>query len=299
MAAGRCDLLPASSSPRFLPRRGPSLRGRRPPTAMALPPPGAAPRRRSPTALETRVSLVAALAAQTISLSQRALRELLTEAAKYAAPSRRFGEPRSLEEALMSVPDLETVDFKVLKRTANYEIREVKPFFIAETTMPGKSGFDFSGSGQAFNVLAGYLFGKNAASEEMEMTTPVLTRRAQSDGERMEMTNPVITKQGEEGAWQMSFVLPSKYGGNLPQPKDPSVRIREVPGKIVAVSAFSGLVTDEVVREKELRLRDALRGEPEFQVKESTSVEVAQFNPPFTLPFARRNEVSLEVEKKG
>ena len=26
--------------------------------------------------------------------------------------------------------------------------------------MPGKSGFDFNGASQSFNVLAGYLFGK-------------------------------------------------------------------------------------------------------------------------------------------
>lgn len=39
----------------------------------------------------------------------------------------------------------------------------------------------------------------------------------------------------------MSFVMPSKYGANLPLPKDPSVRIKEVPKKVVAVVAFSGL----------------------------------------------------------
>ncbi|MQL96466.1 hypothetical protein Taro_029131 [Colocasia esculenta] len=172
-------------------------------------------------------------------------------------------------------------------------------YFIAETTMPGKRGFDFNGSGQAFNVLAAYLFGKNTASEQMEMTTPVFTRKAQSDGERMEMTTPVITnKLRDEDSWQMSFVMPSKYGGNLPTPRDPSVRIRELPRKIVAVAAFSGFVTDEMVKDKELRLRDALRGDLEFQAKENTLVEVAQFNPPFTLPFTRRNEVSLEVEKR-
>lgn len=33
-------------------------------------------------------------------------------------------------------------------------------FFIAETTMPGKFGFDFAGASQSFNVLAEYLFGK-------------------------------------------------------------------------------------------------------------------------------------------
>lgn len=33
-------------------------------------------------------------------------------------------------------------------------------YFIAETTMPGKYGFDFTGASRSFNVLAEYLFGK-------------------------------------------------------------------------------------------------------------------------------------------
>ncbi|XP_078434884.1 SOUL heme-binding family protein [Wolffia australiana] len=255
-----------------------------------------APRKQRPSPVETRLSLVAAIAAQTLSLSQRVLGEVLTGVAKGGArPSSKFGTPRNLEELLMSVPELETVDFEVIKRTADYEIRQVQPFFVAETTMPGRTGFDLGGSGQTFNVLAGYIFGKNTAKEQMEMTTPVLTRQ----GEKMEMTTPVVTQAGRDGAWRMSFVLPSKYGADLPLPNDPTVRIRQVPARIVAVSAFSGFVTDEVAKEKERALRAALTADSEFQVKESTSVEVAQFNPPFTLPFTRRNEVSLEVEKKG
>uniref|UniRef100_A0A1D1YZ65 Heme-binding-like protein At3g10130, chloroplastic n=1 Tax=Anthurium amnicola TaxID=1678845 RepID=A0A1D1YZ65_9ARAE len=203
---------------------------------------GAPPQRRTLSALEARVSLVAALASQTFSLSQRVLGEFLSEAAKYSTSARRFGEPRNLEEALMAIPDLETVNFKVLKRAEQYEIREVESYFVAETTMRGKRGFDFNSSGQAFNVLAAYLFGKNTASEQMKMTTPVFTRKEQSVGERMEMTTPVITKKvRDEDNWQMSFVMPSHYGGNLPSPMDPSVRIKEVPRKIVAVTAFSGL----------------------------------------------------------
>lgn len=90
------------------------------------------------------------------------------------------------------VPDLETVKYKVLSRRDQYEIREVEvlywkinyfdcfllclgfvwlfisvvvivwnqPYFIAEATMPGKTGFDFNGASQSFNVLAEYLFGK-------------------------------------------------------------------------------------------------------------------------------------------
>ncbi|XP_048127725.1 heme-binding-like protein At3g10130, chloroplastic isoform X2 [Rhodamnia argentea] len=245
------------------------------------------PPKRPISAFEARVTLVFALASQASSLSQRLLADFATETAKYVFP-KRF-ESRNLEEALMAV----------LSRRDRYEIREVEPYYIAETTMPGKTGFDFNGASQSFNVLAEYLFGKNTTKEQMEMTTPVYTRKSPSDGEKMEMTTPVMTKKVKtEGKWQMSFVMPSKYGANLPSPRDPSVRIKEVPQKIVAVVAFSGFVTDEEVKQRELKLRDALKSDGEFRVKEGASVEVAQYNPPFTLPFTRRNEVALEVERK-
>lgn len=256
------------------------------------------PQQRRPTMspFEARVSLLFALASQSASLSQRVLVDLASEAARYAVP-KRF-ESRNLEEALMAVPDLETVNFKVLSRKDQYEIREVEPYFIAETTMPAKSGFDFYGASQSFNVLAEYLFGKNRANEKMEMTTPVITRTTISDGEKMEMTTPVITRRVEDqDKWEMSFVMPSKYGATLPVPKDPSVRIKEVPRKIVAVAAFSGYVTDEEVKQRESRLRAALKNDREFQVKVGAAIEIAQYNPPFTLPFTRRNEIALEVER--
>ncbi|KAK1420775.1 hypothetical protein QVD17_22630 [Tagetes erecta] len=249
------------------------------------------------SAFEARLSLVFALASQTTSVSQRLLADLATETAKYVFP-KRF-ESRNLEEALMSVPDLETVKFKVLSRNDQYEIRELEPYFVAETTMPGKYGFDLNGSSQSFNVLAEYLFGKNTANESMEMTTPVLTRRTQSGGEAMDMTTPVITKKTEDqDKWKMSFVMPSKYGSNLPLPKNSSVTISEVPARTVAVVAFSGFVTDEDIMRRELKLRDILEKDSQFKVKSGALVEVAQYNPPFTLPFTRRNEISLEVERK-
>ncbi|XP_075513134.1 heme-binding-like protein At3g10130, chloroplastic isoform X1 [Primulina tabacum] len=247
---------------------------------------------------EARLSLVAALASQTASLSQRLLTDLASETAKYVFPSKRF-QARNLEEALMSVPDLETVEFKVLNRTDQYEIREVESFFIAQTTMPGKFGFDFAGASQSFNVLAEYLFGKNTDGKQMEMTTPVFTRRVKSEGTKMEMTTPVITKRDDiPDKWTMSFVMPSKYGADLPLPKDSSVTIKEVPKKIIAVVAFSGFVTDQEVKRRESSLRTSLKNDSRFRIKEGASVEVAQYNPPFTLPFSRRNEISLEVERK-
>ncbi|KAF3772919.1 Heme-binding-like protein [Nymphaea thermarum] len=299
-----------------------------------------------PSPIETRLSLVAALASQAFSASQRRLADLAVETWRYAFP-RRMADARNLEEMLMSVPDLESVAFKVLSRKEQYEIREVETlglsfslemlgklelsfptstskspgievhdvlflsvialsmarhaYYVAETTMTGNKGFDFTASSQAFNVLAAYLFGKNTVSEKMEMTTPVYVQKGtQSDGEKMDMTTPVITKEltGQDG-WKMSFVMPSKYGGRLPVPKDSSVQIKEVPRKFVAVSAFSGFVTDEEVKRRERQLRTAVKNDKDFQFKENSAVEIAQFNPPFTLPFMRRNEIALEVEPKN
>ncbi|EOA12562.1 hypothetical protein CARUB_v10026829mg [Capsella rubella] len=249
------------------------------------------------SATESRVSLVFALVSQASSVSQRLLADLAVETAKYVFP-KRFNSS-NLEEALMSVPDLETMNFRVLSRTDKYEIREVEPYFVAETTMPGETGFDVYGASKSFNVLAEYLFGKNTIKEKMEMTTPVVTRKVESVGEKMEMTTPLITsKAKDQNQWRMSFVMPSKYGSNLPLPKDPSVKIQEVPRKIVAVVAFSGYVTNEEIERREQELRRALQNDKKFRVRDGVSVEVAQYNPPFTLPFTRRNEVSLEVESK-
>ncbi|KAL1541386.1 heme-binding-like protein, chloroplastic [Salvia divinorum] len=256
-------------------------------------------RRAATSPLEARVSLILALAAQTSSLSQRLLMDLATETARYVFPSRRF-ESRNLEEALMSVPDIETVEFKVLKRNDRYEIREVESHFIAETMMPGKYGFDFAGASRSFNVLAEYLFGKNTKEKSMEMTTPVFTRQVGSEGEKMDMTTPVITRRVEdENKWKMSFVMPSKYGSDLPLPKDSSVTIKEVTKRVVAVVAFSGFVTDDEVVRRESTLRELLKKDHEYRVKVGASVEVAQYNPPFALPFNRRNEIALEVEKQA
>lgn len=252
--------------------------------------------RRSSAASSNRLSLLQALSQQAAAQSQRSLESLVMEVAKYVNPPRSTGAT-SFEESLMSVPDLESIPYDLVRRAADYEIREVKSYVVAETTMSGRSGFDFSSSGQAFNTLAAYLFGKNSKRSEMAMTTPVMTNRGQSGGEKMNMTTPVTQQRGPgEGQWRMSFVLPEKYNEVSPLPVDSAVSIRRVPAKKVAVAVFSGFVTDDEVKRREQALRRALLKDPVVRVKADTQPEVAQYNPPFTLPFMRRNELWLEIE---
>lgn len=242
---------------------------------------------------DPRISLALALSSQALRQSEKVLGGALSEAGKYVNP-KRDGPPRNLEEALMAVPDLESFPQTVLFREREYEIRAVESYLVAETTIVSREGFDFMGASRAFNTLAGYLFGKNTRRASMEMTTPVVTQRDQ--GQAMEMTTPVVSSQ-ESGKWRMSFLLPSEYDeGSLPVPTDADVNIRRVPRKVVAAVAFSGFVNDADVVRREADLRRLLLADARVQVKPGAVVEVAQYNPPFTLPFQRRNEILLEVE---
>jgi len=120
------------------------------------------------------------------------------------------------------------------------------------------------------------------------------------------MTSPVITESNEE---VMQFVLPAEYTSleQVPKPLDKRVVIKLIPSKLIAVTRFSGSYNKDYF-DKKLRelhgyvLADSL--EPEFEndpmdKADATCVKwsVAQYHPPFTIPFLRRNEVWIELSK--
>ncbi|PIN20321.1 hypothetical protein CDL12_07001 [Handroanthus impetiginosus] len=150
------------------------------------------------------------------------------------------------EEGLMDVitqlwfyktPDLETPKYQILKRTANYEIRNYDPFIVVETNADKLSG------SSGFNAVAGYIFGKNSAAEKIQMTTPVFTQAF----------DPEISKVS------IQIVLPSEKDMNsLPAPNQEEISLRKVEGGTAAVVKFSGKPTEDIVWDKEKALRSAL-----------------------------------------
>ena len=177
----------------------------------------------------------------------------------------------------------------VVERSADgYEVRRYEPFLVAEAQVPPGTE-DPLGTG--FRMLFKYIGGANRGSRKIEMTAPVL--KEEPEAEKIPMTKPVLRRQ-EQGVTQVAFVLPLGYTlETAPLPNDPHVRIREIPIRRLAVLRFSGYATDSVVEEKRERLayllsRDGLRPAGEF-------VE-AYYNPPWTPPFMRRNEVMVAIE---
>lgn len=183
---------------------------------------------------------------------------------------------------------IEEPKYNVIEQSGDFELREYAPKIIAETVISGDLD-DASSAG--FKRIADYIFGNNTASaggnEKISMTAPV-TMEAKS--EKMSMTAPV-TMEKKDGKWRMDFVMPSQYTmQTLPKPNNPDVRLREVPSQQYAVIRFSWFAGDEKVAKKTSELLAWMK---EKNITPKGSPELARYNPPWTPPFMRRNEVMI------
>lgn len=185
---------------------------------------------------------------------------------------------------------IEEPDYQVVGEFADFELRRYASYIVAEVDVQDESG---DADNSAFRILAGYIFGDNAASEKMSMTAPVASKPA-TKGEKMAMTAPVTaTAAGDAGRKTYAFVMERKYTlQSLPVPNDDRIRIRTVPEKTMAVLRYSGRWTEEKYRQKEEALRAALDAQ---DIQTAGDPILARYNSPFSLPFLRRNEVMIEI----
>lgn len=199
---------------------------------------------------------------------------------------------------------LEPVFKVVLQRPSppaqtTYQIREYGKRFVAEV--------DYSASentGRPFRTLAGYIgvFGdpKNEGKTSMAMTAPVaMERSGGGGGVPMAMTAPVAMEKVSDKK-RMKFFLPAEYDDleKIPTPTDPSVKIKEVPPAVGAVHRFSGSLSDALNDKKAKELSAQLRQDGIDRMTEEHVVQNYQywgFNPPFTIPMFRRNEVWIDL----
>mmetsp|Transcript_25366 Transcript_25366/g.45931 ORF Transcript_25366/g.45931 Transcript_25366/m.45931 type:complete len:480 (-) Transcript_25366:42-1481(-) len=188
--------------------------------------------------------------------------------------------------------------YKVLVSSSTYEIREYEGYAVASTSMSKVdepySMDDVASGGAAFNALAAYLFGANEEEKSMEMTTPVATT---SLGEmRFYLRN---NKENDTTMTIADFPEP------LMEPLEDdlfnsrgAVRLVEVPPARLAVARFTGFVTEgEVTRQKDVLLSSLAMDGIEIDVPHGAVVPhvVFQYNPPYTIPMLRRNEIAVPV----
>ena len=183
----------------------------------------------------------------------------------------------------------EEPDFKVISEEDEFQIREYDQKIIAQVEVEGD--FD-EASSMGFKLLADYIFGNNlldGASKKISMTTPVeMTPLA----ENLLMTSSVMDEQ-VNNKWSINFVMPQEFSlDTLPKPNNSQVNIIEVPKEKYAVIVFSGLVRDTSYAEKAELLSNYLE---ENSFKQQGAIKIARYNPPWTLPFFRRNELMVRI----
>lgn len=185
-----------------------------------------------------------------------------------------------------SLAKYEEPDYKVIIKKGDFEVRQYPEVVSASVVVAG-SGKD--SANQAFKILGGYIFGKNEGHSKVAMTVPV-TESIKS--EKIAMTVPVTTKEAEN-EMTMSFFMPSKYSlSTLPKPLDNRITFNTVPTRKFAVVRFSGIAGEDSCRKEEERLRAWIKEQNMSAVSDAVR---AFYNPPWTLPFLRRNEIWIEV----
>mgnify|MGYP003382744602 CR=1 FL=1 len=178
--------------------------------------------------------------------------------------------------------------YEIVDRLADLvEVRRYEPRLAAQVELSGAGSASRS---EAFRLLFAYLAGANQANEntgaKIAMTVPVEVRTS----EKIAMTAPVQVLESAN-AVRMLFYLPAKFGmDSAPKPSDARVRLVTVPGETIATLRFTGSEADSRARLSELiGILKASNWQP------AGAPYLLSYDPPFTLPFLRRNEAAVAV----
>jgi hypothetical protein len=171
---------------------------------------------------------------------------------------------------------VEEASYKVITEDGNKQIRNYSGHIIAKTSITG----DFKDAqSKGFNTLAGYIFGKNKSKQKVSMTAPV------------------VMGPSDNQTWIMTFTMPSKHTlETLPEPTDKRVQLEKVEEKLVGAITYSGVWSETKNQEMAQELTHWLKNHPEYEL--TSAPMFAGYNPPWTLPPFRRNEMLIELKRK-
>ena len=198
---------------------------------------------------------------------------------------------------------VEEPKYDVLLTEGSFEVRKYAPQLIAETVVNGDMD---EASNKGFRLIADFIFGNNqapnvATSEKIAMTAPVTVEPQSS---KIAMTAPV-TVEPQSGVakvdvnmqtatrWRVNFVMPSHYTlDNIPKPKNIAVSLKEIPSKTFVVLKYSGFNSVAKVQAKS---QEAKEWALQKNFKIISTPQLSRYDPPWTLPMFRRNEIMVEV----
>lgn len=181
--------------------------------------------------------------------------------------------------------------FSLIEKIGDFELRLYQPMIVAETYVDGSLS---EASNTGFRLIAGYIFGGNksrqvSSPEKIAMTAPVTLEQS---SQKIAMTTPVVV-ESKNDRWRLHFVMPAGYTlSSLPVPNDSRVSLREVAEQKTAVIVFSGLAGEDKVKDKTAALFAWINSRGLVAI---STPRLARYNPPWTLPFFRRNEILINI----
>jgi hypothetical protein len=165
----------------------------------------------------------------------------------------------------------EKENYSVERKNDKFEIRNYRSSIVASVNL-GEGNYD-QNSNRGFRKLASYIFGGNAASAQIAMTSPVMMDLGDSS--------------------TMHFFMPDGYNlENLPSPNNEEVLLNELSPKRVAVVKFGGWANQSRIdkyREKLIKYLD------EEGIEHTGKFSFLGYNSPYDVT-NRRNEVIVELK---
>ena len=193
--------------------------------------------------------------------------------------------------SVVGIRSTEEPVYSVLQNEDRFEVRSYEAIVIAETLVDA----DFDEAGDiAFRRLFAYISGDNKSAAEISMTAPVMALdEARGTGEKISMTAPVTGEKTARG-WRYAFVLPSDYTiDTAPIPDSPEITLKRLPARQAAVVRYSGSWGEGAYEKNLAELRSWMR---QNNLEADSLPRVAGYDPPWTLPFLRRNEIIIDIK---
>jgi hypothetical protein len=180
----------------------------------------------------------------------------------------------------------EQLSYSVIETIEEVEVRRYPPRLVAEVRA-------IKDSREAFMLLFRYISGQNSSKVDVPMTTPVQVDTASV---KIAMTAPVETSKAGDTAVSMRFFLPRTFSAETaPKPTDSRISIIELPEETFAAITYSGFNSEERLRRSGDRLVTILAGS---RWKPVSAASYLGYDPPYALPFLRRNEAIVKVESQ-
>lgn len=194
--------------------------------------------------------------------------------------------------SLLGIRTTPTPDYAVISKEGKIEIRQYPALLIAKTFSTGNHK---ESGNKAFRILFDYISGKNQSAQKISMTAPVIENASRSN-EKISMTAPVVVSQTTEQGTPWAFVMPASYTQQtLPIPTDSRILIEEIPAKRVAALRFSGRWSEKRFEKNKQELAGYLKTK---NLRPHGDFALAFYDPPWTLPFLRRNEILIDLKMK-